>query len=144
MPVGKPLNTLVEANKHMASVPANNPSPSHRGKPAALLSAAWNYMSEKKTPAGDVGDFLECASMTALWNWQTCLPVGKQRHVAALQIGTPFRKAHGSPTAGGRRAAAFHFSAFSKSAIGNRKWAGPIPAQTTIRGAVLMNQVARK
>jgi hypothetical protein len=25
--------------------------------------------------------------MTALWNWQTCLPVRKRRHVAALQIG---------------------------------------------------------
>jgi len=23
--------------------------------------------------------------MTALWNWETCLPVGKRRHVAALQ-----------------------------------------------------------
>jgi hypothetical protein len=31
-------------------------------------------------------DALECADVTALWNWQTCLPVGKQRHVAALQI----------------------------------------------------------
>src|SRR5690348_3365008 len=30
--------------------------------------------------------FLECAGMTVLWNWQTCLPVGKRRHVAALQI----------------------------------------------------------
>jgi len=28
---------------------------------------------------------LECAGTTALWNWQTCLPVGKRRHVAALQ-----------------------------------------------------------
>ena len=28
---------------------------------------------------------LECAGMTALWNWQTCLPVRKRRHVAALQ-----------------------------------------------------------
>ena len=27
-----------------------------------------------------------CAGMTALWNWQTCLPVGKRRRVAALQI----------------------------------------------------------
>jgi hypothetical protein len=29
---------------------------------------------------------LDCAGTTALWNWQTCLPVGKRRHVAALQI----------------------------------------------------------
>src|SRR6185437_15976745 len=34
---------------------------------------------------------LDCAGMTALWNWQTCLPVGKRRHVAALQIRTPLR-----------------------------------------------------
>ena len=37
--------------------------------------------------------------MTALWNWQTCLPAGKRRHVAALQIGTSTRElvacAHG-------------------------------------------------
>jgi hypothetical protein len=29
---------------------------------------------------------MECADMSALWNWQTCLPVGKRRHVAALQM----------------------------------------------------------
>ena len=29
---------------------------------------------------------LECAGMTALWNGETCLAVGKRRHVTALQI----------------------------------------------------------
>src|SRR6185437_2487675 len=28
---------------------------------------------------------VEMRSRDALWNWQTCLPVGKRRHVAALQ-----------------------------------------------------------
>ncbi len=32
---------------------------------------------------------LECADTSALWNWATCRPVGKRRHVAALQIKTP-------------------------------------------------------
>ena len=31
------------------------------------------------------GSALECADMSALWNWETCLPVGKRRPVAALQ-----------------------------------------------------------
>ena len=31
--------------------------------------------------AGFVG---ESAGRTALWNWETCLPVPKRRHVAAL------------------------------------------------------------
>ncbi|MFM2295274.1 MAG: Outer rane lipoproteinsorting protein [Verrucomicrobiota bacterium] len=28
--------------------------------------------------------------MTALWNWETCLPVTKRRHVAALQVAAAF------------------------------------------------------
>jgi hypothetical protein len=28
---------------------------------------------------------LECAGTTALWNWQTCLPVVKRRRAAAVQ-----------------------------------------------------------
>ncbi|MCX6894127.1 MAG: hypothetical protein NTZ16_01175, partial [Verrucomicrobia bacterium] len=32
---------------------------------------------------------LECAGMTALWNWATCRPVGKRRRVAALYTQTP-------------------------------------------------------
>ena len=29
--------------------------------------------------------YLECADKSALWNWETCLPVGKRRRVAAVQ-----------------------------------------------------------
>src|SRR5580700_2884427 len=32
---------------------------------------------------------LECADMSALWGWETCLPAGKRRRVAALQIAAP-------------------------------------------------------
>ena len=31
--------------------------------------------------------------MSALWNWETCLPVGKRQRVAALQRCTPKEKA---------------------------------------------------
>jgi hypothetical protein len=41
---------------------------------------------------------LKCAGMTALWNWQTCLPVPKRRPVAALHISDansfPCKKLH--------------------------------------------------
>ena len=32
-----------------------------------------------------------CAGMTALWDRETCLPVPKRRHVAALHIGAGAR-----------------------------------------------------
>jgi hypothetical protein len=37
----------------------------------------------------------ECAGLTALWNWETCLPVEKRRRVAALQTQNPLDFAAG-------------------------------------------------
>jgi hypothetical protein len=45
------------------------------------LVASVAFSSENLRPGA-----VECADLSALWNWETCLPVGKRRRVAALQI----------------------------------------------------------
>ena len=45
------------------------------------------YSHVSHLPGNAATSRLECADTSALWNWETCLPVGKRRHVAALQTG---------------------------------------------------------
>jgi hypothetical protein len=89
--INRPTNPVAGYFKNAGN---DSPSPWGEGRGEGGREPFLNALENRGERTGD----LDCAGMTALWDWETCLPVGKRRRVAAVQmVGrvSPLRVGHG-------------------------------------------------